>query len=176
MIMALCETMRRVSQLFFLLLATLLLARAAARLTSQAARPLSPFIRVSSVAPGMCCTKRVTGEFRASGTYTFGNLNVDQGFYYLNSTGGVDATFGATNNTVTVANGAAVGAGVSLTSPITRSWSLRRGLNGAGFILPVGSTNLDCGWANWWRGGTQCKSERLCKQWHLDVDFDSIRH
>lgn len=90
---------------------------------------------------GNTLTKTGAGELRVSGTYTFGNLIINGGLYYLNGTGGADSNFGSTSNTVTIAAGAAAGTGLTATSsPSTRTWTLGTG-GDAGFIIAIaGST------------------------------------
>lgn len=72
------------------------------------------------------------GEFRALNNWTFTELDVQQGLYRINGTGGGETGFGAATGTVRTAggaventsNGAALGTSVTITSPATRSFVL----------------------------------------------------
>src|SRR5205823_2086858 len=89
---------------------------------------------------GNTLTKTGPGEFRALTGWTFGNLNIAQGLYRINGTGGGETGFGDAGNTVTIANGAAVGTSIAITSPATRSFVLSSGATGATFVLNAGWT------------------------------------
>lgn len=81
------------------------------------------------------------GEFRALNNWTFTDLDVQQGLYRINGTGGGDTGFGAVTGTVHVADAAGVGTSIAITSPATRSFILEGTPNeGAHFVVNAGWT------------------------------------
>ncbi|MFO0788570.1 MAG: hypothetical protein U0805_03870 [Pirellulales bacterium] len=89
------------------------------------------------------------GEFRGLNNWTFTALDVQEGLYRLNGTGGGDTGFGAATGTVTVAGGAtpntslgaSVGTSIGVTSPATRSFVL----SGVG-STPYSGFVINAGW------------------------------
>jgi autotransporter-associated beta strand protein len=72
------------------------------------------------------------GEFRAGSNWTFTTLDVDEGLYRINNTGGSETGFGSPSGTVTThggaventSNGSGLATNIALASPATRSFVL----------------------------------------------------
>jgi fibronectin-binding autotransporter adhesin len=83
------------------------------------------------------------GEFRALNNWTFTDLDVQQGLYRINGTGGGETGFGAATGTMHIADDASVGTSISITSPATRSIILNGPSSstlGSHFVLSAGWT------------------------------------
>jgi autotransporter-associated beta strand protein len=130
--------------------------------------------------PGNTLTKTGIGEFRGLSNWTFSKLVVNQGLYRINGTGGTETGFGAvpgavTADAITVANGAAIGTSVGITTPVQRGitvtsgvatlvlssgWTINSVITGAGGIALNGNgftgTNqqLTLGTVNTYQGST----------------------
>ncbi len=112
------------------------------------------------------------GEFRGLSNWTFTALDVQEGLYRINGTGGSDTGFGDVTGTVTAAGGATpntslgalLGTSISITSPATRSfvlsgtgstpytgfvlnaaWAINGNISGAGGLMLGGVARTDGG-------------------------------